>query len=53
MGLLGAGEVCITASTRNFKGRMGSPDAEIYMASPATVAAAAIAGHIIDPRRIS
>jgi 3-isopropylmalate/(R)-2-methylmalate dehydratase large subunit len=50
LGLLGAGEVCLTASTRNFRGRMGSPDAEIYMASPSTVAAAAIAGHIIDPR---
>ncbi|HEX4250398.1 MAG TPA: aconitase/3-isopropylmalate dehydratase large subunit family protein [Pseudonocardia sp.] len=50
MGLVGAGEVCLTASTRNFKGRMGSPDAEIYMASPATVAASALAGHIVDPR---
>jgi 3-isopropylmalate/(R)-2-methylmalate dehydratase large subunit len=53
MGLLAAGEVCLTASTRNFKGRMGSPDAEIYMASPRTVAAAAIAGHIIDPREVT
>ncbi len=53
MGVLGAGEVCLTASTRNFKGRMGSPDAEIYMASPYTVAAAAIAGHIIDPREVA
>jgi 3-isopropylmalate/(R)-2-methylmalate dehydratase large subunit len=53
MGLLGAGEVCLTASTRNFKGRMGSPDAEIYMASPRTVAAAAIAGHIVDPREVT
>jgi 3-isopropylmalate/(R)-2-methylmalate dehydratase large subunit len=52
MGLLGAGEVCLTASTRNFKGRMGSPDAEIYMASPHTVAAAAIAGRIVDPREV-
>jgi 3-isopropylmalate/(R)-2-methylmalate dehydratase large subunit len=52
MGLLGAGEVCITASTRNFRGRMGSPEAEIYMASPHTVAAAAVAGHIIDPREL-
>jgi 3-isopropylmalate/(R)-2-methylmalate dehydratase large subunit len=53
MGVLGAGEVCLTASTRNFKGRMGSADAEIYMASPHTVAAAAIAGHIIDPRKVT
>jgi 3-isopropylmalate/(R)-2-methylmalate dehydratase large subunit len=53
MGVLGAGEVCLTASTRNFRGRMGSPDAEIYMASPYTVAAAAIAGHITDPRKVS
>jgi 3-isopropylmalate/(R)-2-methylmalate dehydratase large subunit len=53
MGVVGAGEVCLTASTRNFKGRMGSPDAEIYMASPRTVAAAAIAGHIIDPRKVT
>jgi 3-isopropylmalate/(R)-2-methylmalate dehydratase large subunit len=53
MGLLGAGEVCLTASTRNFKGRMGSPGAEIYMASPRTVAAAAIAGHIVDPREVT
>jgi 3-isopropylmalate/(R)-2-methylmalate dehydratase large subunit len=52
MGVLGAGEVCLTASTRNFKGRMGSPDAEIYMASPYAVAAAAITGHIVDPRRL-
>ena len=53
MGLLGTGEVCLTASTRNFKGRMGSPDAEIYMASPYTVAASAIAGHVIDPRKVT
>jgi 3-isopropylmalate/(R)-2-methylmalate dehydratase large subunit len=53
MGLLAAGEVCLTASTRNFKGRMGSPDAEIYMASPHTVAAAAIAGRIVDPREVT
>jgi 3-isopropylmalate/(R)-2-methylmalate dehydratase large subunit len=52
MGLLGAGEVCLTASTRNFTGRMGSADAEIYMASPATVAASAIAGRIVDPREV-
>jgi 3-isopropylmalate/(R)-2-methylmalate dehydratase large subunit len=49
MGVLAAGEVCITSSTRNFRGRMGSPDAEIYMGSSATVAASAIAGRIVDP----
>jgi 3-isopropylmalate/(R)-2-methylmalate dehydratase large subunit len=49
MGLLADGEVCLTASTRNFKGRMGSVDALIYMASPATVAASAIAGCVAGP----
>jgi 3-isopropylmalate/(R)-2-methylmalate dehydratase large subunit len=52
MGVIGPGEVCITSSTRNFKGRMGSTDAEIYMASSATVAASAIAGVITDPRSL-
>ncbi|MQA95180.1 MAG: homoaconitate hydratase family protein [Streptosporangiales bacterium] len=52
MGVLAAGEVCITASTRNFKGRMGSPDAEVYMASPATVAVSAIRGVISDVREL-
>ena len=53
MGVLGPGEVCITSSTRNFTGRMGSTEAEIYMASPATVAASAIAGVITDARRVA
>ena len=49
MGTLGPDEVCITASTRNFKGRMGDPSARIYMGSPATVAASALAGAITHP----
>lgn len=49
MGVLGPDEVCITASTRNFKGRMGDPSARIYMGSPATVAASALAGAITHP----
>jgi 3-isopropylmalate/(R)-2-methylmalate dehydratase large subunit len=53
MGVVGPGEVCLTSSTRNFTGRMGSTEAEIYMASPATVAASAIAGHITDPRSVT
>lgn len=50
MGVLAPEEVCITSSTRNFKGRMGDPSSKVYMGSPATVAASAIRGVITDPR---
>ena len=49
-GLLAEGEVCISTTARNFKGRMGSAGARIYLASPYSVAAAAVAGRIRDPR---
>jgi 3-isopropylmalate/(R)-2-methylmalate dehydratase large subunit len=50
--LLAPGERCISSTNRNFKGRMGSDQAEVYLASPATVIASALAGRIADPRDI-
>lgn len=50
-GVLADGEVCISSTNRNFKGRMGSKEAQVYLGSPYSVAAAAVAGRIADPRQ--
>lgn len=49
-GVLGENEVCISSTNRNFRGRMGANSAQVYLASPYTVAASAVAGRIADPR---
>jgi 3-isopropylmalate/(R)-2-methylmalate dehydratase large subunit len=52
-GILAAGEACISSTNRNFIGRMGSKDSRVYLASPAVVAASAVAGRIVHPGEIA
>jgi len=53
MGVLAAGERAVATTNRNFKGRMGSSDAEVYLANAYVAAAAAVAGEIIEPSAVA
>jgi 3-isopropylmalate/(R)-2-methylmalate dehydratase large subunit len=53
MGILAAGERCVSTTNRNFIGRMGHIESEVYLASPAVAAASAVAGRIIGPDGLS
>ena len=52
MGVLAKGERCISSTNRNFVGRMGHQESEVYLANPAVVAASAVKGRITDPNEI-
>ena len=52
MGVVGAGEVCLSTSNRNFPGRMGDPTAQVYLSNPVVAAASAVAGEIVHPKEV-
>jgi 3-isopropylmalate/(R)-2-methylmalate dehydratase large subunit len=52
MGILAAGERCISTTNRNFVGRMGSTESEVYLSNPAVAAASAVTGRIVSPEKV-